>query len=151
FSNQMPRTFAAKPDYSIRYWKANDLRPVAVNVLRIIKNRVARLKLGTLPKCEGRSRVIIADARLARGYSSIQGAIDLVTTSPPYYGMKTYVADQWLRSWFLGGPAEVLYGEKNHLSHRSHDAFAESLSQVWDRLGDCLSPSGRIIVRFGAI
>ena len=31
-----------------------------------------------------------------------------VVTSPPYYGLRTYGPDQWLRQWFLGGPAEGL-------------------------------------------
>jgi len=151
FSNQMPRTFASKPDYSVRYWRANSLEPAAVDVTRIIKDRVSRLELNTLPKCKGTSRVTAADARLARGYSNVPATIDLVVTSPPYYGMRTYVADQWLRNWFLGGPSTVPYGEKNPLSHQSPDAFAESLAQVWDRIGDRLSPYGKMFVRFGAI
>jgi SAM-dependent methyltransferase len=151
FSNQMPRTFASKPEYSVRFWKAKRLRPVPVDVVKIIKARIARLKLDTVPKCKGASKVSVADSRLARGYASVSEAIDLVVTSPPYYGMRTYVADQWLRNWFLGGLPEVPYGEENPLSHRSPDAFAESLAQVWDRIGDRLSSSGRMFIRFGAI
>ena len=151
FSNQMPRTFAPKPAYSVKYWRAHNFSPMPVDVLKIIKSRVARLKLATLPECAGASKVSIADARLGRGYSSIPAKIDLVITSPPYYGMRTYIADQWLRNWFLGGPAEVPYGEKCLISHQSPDAFAESLAQVWDRIGDRLSPRGKMFVRFGAI
>ncbi|HVV53323.1 MAG TPA: DNA methyltransferase [Polyangia bacterium] len=151
FSNQMPRTFAAKPDYSVRYWEANGFRPVAVDVLAIIERRLERLQLETLPECAGSSKVSIADARLARGYYGLPEEIDLVITSPPYYGMRTYVADQWLRNWFLGGSPTVPYGEKNPLSHQSPDAFAESLAQVWDRVGDRLAAQGRMFVRFGAI
>jgi SAM-dependent methyltransferase len=151
FSNQMPRTFASKPDYSVRYWQAKDLRPVAVDVLKIIKNRVGRLKLDTLPERPGTSKVFAADSRMARGYTSIAETIDVVITSPPYYGMRTYVADQWLRNWFLGGPPTVPYGETNQLSHESPDAFAESLAEVWDRIGDRFSSRGRMFVRFGAI
>src|SRR5260370_934680 len=151
FSNQMPRTFASKPDYSVRYWRAHKLEPVAVDVLDIISKRVARLELETLPKVRGNSRVCTADARLARGYAFLPATIDLVITSPPYYGMTTYIADQWLRNWFLGGPPKVTYGEKCQLSHQSPDAFAQSLSQVWDQVGDRLSPTGKMYVRFGAI
>jgi hypothetical protein len=151
FSNQMPRTFASKPDYSVRYWQKHALRPVGVDVLTIIKSRLARLKLDTLPKCRGTSKVLAADSRLARGYYGIPATIDLVITSPPYYGMRTYIADQWLRNWFLGGPPTVPYGERNPLSHESPNAFAASLAQVWDRVGDRLAPSGRMFVRFGAI
>jgi hypothetical protein len=151
FSNQMPRTFASKPAYSVRYWQANALRPVAVDVLKIITTRVGRLKLDTLPETPGTSKVSVADARMARGYANIPEAIDLVITSPPYYGMRTYVPDQWLRNWFLGGPPTVPYGERSLLSHESPDAFAESLAQAWDRIGDRLSSTGRMFVRFGAI
>jgi hypothetical protein len=151
FSNQMPRTFASKPDYSVRYWQDRGLKPAPADVIRVIKRRVARLELETLPKCEGAPKIHTADSRLARGYSSLPSVIDLVITSPPYYGMRTYVADQWLRNWFLGGPSEVPYGEQCFLSHHSPDAFAESLSQVWDRIGERLSGKGRMFIRFGAI
>jgi hypothetical protein len=151
FSNQMPRTFASKPDYSVRFWRERSLKPSAVDVIRVIKRRATRLDLETLPDCVGTSKVYTADARLARGYSSLPTAVDLVITSPPYYGMRTYIADQWLRNWFLGGPADVPYREQNYLSHQSPDAFAESLSQVWDRVGERLSGKGRMFIRFGAI
>jgi hypothetical protein len=151
FSNQMPRTFASKPDYSVRYWRARDLKPTPVDAVQVIKRRAARLELDTLPECEGVPKIYTADARLARGYSSLPSVIDLVITSPPYYGMRTYIADQWLRNWFLGGPANVPYREQNYLSHQSPDAFAESLSQVWDRVGERLSDDGRMFIRFGAI
>jgi hypothetical protein len=151
FSNQMPRTFASKPDYSVRFWKQRALRPVNVDVLTVIERRVERLQLHTLPSCRSNSRISAGDARLARGYSHIPSSIDLVITSPPYYGMRTYIADQWLRHWLVGGPAGVPYREDPCLSHESPAEFAKSLSRVWDRIGERLSPTGRIFVRFGAI
>lgn len=151
FSNQMPRTFASKPDYSVRFWQERGLRPVAIDVMGVIERRVERLELDTLPACRGNSRISAADARLAKGYSHMPSRIDLVITSPPYYGMRTYIADQWLRNWFLGGPSEVPYSEPCFLSHQSPIAFAESLACVWDRVGDRLSSSGKMFVRFGAI
>ena len=151
FSNQMPRTFASKPDYSVRYWQAQELCPITVDVLKVIRKRVARLKLDALPKPRGDSSVRTADARLASSYAFVPSEVDLVITSPPYYGMKTYIADQWLRNWFLGGPAAVPYREQRLLSHQSPQEFALSLSEVWDQVGKRLSPAGRMYVRFGAI
>jgi hypothetical protein len=43
FSNQMPRTYASKPDYAVRFWQARDLRPVRVNTLAVIRRRAERL------------------------------------------------------------------------------------------------------------
>ena len=34
FSNQMPRTFALKPDYSLRYWKDKNLNPPETDGLK---------------------------------------------------------------------------------------------------------------------
>lgn len=151
FSNQMPRTFASKPDYSVKFWKERGLKPVATDVMTVIERRVERLELDTLPACRGNSRISAADARLAKGYSHMPSRIDLVITSPPYYGMRTYIADQWLRNWFLGGPPEVPYSEECFVSHQSPVSFAESLARVWDRVGERLSSSGKMFVRFGAI
>jgi hypothetical protein len=151
FSNQMPRTFASKPEYSVRYWKEHALLPASVDVMRIIKRRLERLELEALPARQEKSGIFTADARRTRGYSKIPSRIDLVITSPPYYGMRTYIADQWLRNWFLGGPAKVPYREECLLSHQSPAAFAKSLAQVWDRIGERLSNRGRMFVRFGAI
>src|ERR1700733_5937919 len=64
FSNQMPRTFASKPDYSVRFWRARDLKPTPADAIQIVKRRVARLELDTLPECEGTPKIYTADARL---------------------------------------------------------------------------------------
>jgi DNA modification methylase len=151
FSNQMPRTFASKPDYSVRFWQERKQRADEVDILKVIKRRLKRLELDTLPKPVGASRVSAADARHARGYASIPSKVDVVITSPPYYGMRTYVADQWLRNWFLGGPSKVPYGEESFLSHQSPEAFAKSLAQVWNQVGEKIARGGRMFVRFGAI
>jgi hypothetical protein len=151
FSNQMPRTFASKPAYSVKFWKERELRPVAIDVMAVIQRRAERLELDSLPPCRRNSRISAGDARLARAYSHLQSNIDLVITSPPYYGMRTYIADQWLRNWFLGGPAGVPYSEECFLSHQSPLCFAKSLSRVWDRIGERLAQNGKMFIRFGAI
>jgi hypothetical protein len=44
-------------------------------------------------------------------------SVSRIVTSPPYYGMRTYLPDQWIRNWFLGGPPEVDYSIKGQLPH----------------------------------
>jgi hypothetical protein len=104
-SNQMPRTYASKPDYAVRFWQARDLWPVRVNTLAVIRKRAERLVSDLPPKVGG--RVILGDA--AASVEQIRSKFDLIVTSPPYYGMRTYVSDQWLRAWFLRGPPQVPY------------------------------------------
>jgi hypothetical protein len=61
FSDQMPRSFASKPDYSVKFWKERGLRPVTTDVMSVIERRVERLELGALPACRGNSRISAAD------------------------------------------------------------------------------------------
>ena len=133
FSNQMPRTFSSKPDYSIRYWKEKNLAPPEVSVLNVIKRKLSRIPDLSEPTVGTFKRIKCADARLAAQYRNISGTI-LVITSPPYYGMTTYIQDQWLRNWFLGGPASVEYQGHCQLRHSSHVDFVHDLSRVWDHL-----------------
>jgi hypothetical protein len=106
FSNQCPRTYAPKPDYAVQYWCKNGFSAPDVNVIDIIEKRVHRYVSEQLPSTENyvalgdsRNRAIIANI-------SVFGRPNWVITSRPYYGLRTYVQDQWLRNWFLGGPRQ---------------------------------------------
>jgi hypothetical protein len=72
-------------------------------------------------------------------------------TSPPYYGLRTYVPDQWLRNWFLGGPPEVVYHTRGQISHTGQDAFASDLRRVWLNAAEVAAPGACLVIRFGAI
>ena len=82
------------------------MRPDAVDVLSVIKVRVYRY-LAEAPPSVGGS-VQLADSRDADTFRDLPEARWIVT-SPPYYGMRTYLPDQWLRLCFLGGPDYVEY------------------------------------------
>ena len=72
-------------------------------------------------------------------------------TSPPYYGMRTYVQDQWLRMWFLGGGEEVDYENHNQLCHHGHDRFVADLAKVWTNIAKRTEDDAHLYVRFGSI
>jgi DNA modification methylase len=133
FSNQMPRTFASKPDYSVSYWKEKNLSPPHVSVLNVIKRKLDRIRDLDTPSIGSFERIKCADARKAEHYRNMAGRL-VVITSPPYYGMRTYVQDQWLRNWFLGGPPEVDYEGPDQIRHSSHDDFVCDLARVWTSL-----------------
>jgi len=133
FSNQMPRTFASKPDYSVRYWKRHELKAPEVSVRRVIKRKLEGIRDLESPTLGTFRRIQCADARKVSPYKNVKGNV-VVVTSPPYYGMNTYVQDQWLRNWFLGGPAEVDYEMDAQLNHSSHEDFASDLGCVWTNL-----------------
>jgi hypothetical protein len=152
FSNQMPRTFAAKPAYAVRYWKANRLRPRAVDVLAVIERRVLR----TYGQSQEHQKfkaldVRCGDSRKGGAFDWIPQRISHVVTSPPYFGLRTYSQDQWLREWFLGGPPTVDYSSNPGLDHTDPESFAESLSMTWNNIGARAHERLRMYVRFGGI
>jgi hypothetical protein len=147
-SNQMPRTYASKPAYAVRYWRKHGLSPVRVDTVDVIKRRAERVLNDCPPRMPG--RVVLGDA--VRSVAALQQRFDLVITSPPYYGMRTYVADQWLRNWFVGGPSEVPYGSEGQLAQQpSQAAFVSALAEVWRTVADRCTPEGRLVIRFGAL
>lgn len=147
-SNQMPRTYASKPAYAVRYWHNHGLSPVRVDTVDVLKRRAERVLKDCPPRTPG--RVVLGDA--AHSVMALRQRFDLVITSPPYYGMRTYVPDQWLRNWFVGGPSEVPYGSEGQLTHQpSQAAFVSALAEVWRTAASHCTPEGRLVIRFGAL
>ncbi len=147
-SNQMPRTYASKPAYAVRYWHGRGLSPVRVDTLDVITRRVRYLLSSCPPRASG--RVVLGDA--AASVAALRQRFDLVITSPPYYGMRTYVPDQWLRNWFLGGPPDVPYGSEGQIAHQpSQAAFVSALADVWRAVAGRCTPGARLVIRFGTL
>ncbi len=149
FSNQMPRTFAPKPAYSVRFWQQHNLDAPNVDVLELIKTRATHY-FGT-PLQQAIGRIIHGDSRNKAVLNKIPEPVHWVITSPPYYGMRTYLPDQWLRLWFLGGPAEVVYSQHNQVRHSSVEQFTEELRQVWRNVSTICDNQANLIIRFGGI
>jgi hypothetical protein len=151
FSNQAPRTYAPKPRYAVTFWRRKELRAPHVDVLEIVQKRATRYYSEALPTVEYRVRCEDSRSLRSVGEACKGRRARLIITSPPYYGLRTYVADQWLRSWFLGGPDRVDYSYGVQLSHRSISGFVDDLRAVWRNVSAVSHRDARLIFRFGAI
>lgn len=147
-SNQMPRTYATKPSAAVKFWKRNRMRPARVEALDAVSRR-AEFTFKQLPPVTDGS-VVLGDSRHLNGELP-KRKFRWVITSPPYYGMRTYVPDQWLRNWFMGGEPEVVYSNTNQLNHHPESEFMSQLSTVWKEVAKKCSPGARLIARFGAL
>jgi hypothetical protein len=147
-SNQMPRTYASKPTYAIGFWRDRNLRPPEVDVGSLVLRKAERYFRTMAPGVEACVRC--ADSRRA-SLGLLCPLVSWVVTSPPYYGMRTYVPDQWLRYWFLGGPSDVSYVASRQLSHFSPGDFANDLADVWENVATVCRPGTHLIIRFGGI
>ena len=149
-SNQSLRSYAPKPNYSVRFWKRNGLEPPpAIDVLSVIRKRAERYYTGQLRSkgyaIKGDSRTISIVEHLKKN------RLKWIITSPPYYGMRTYIPDQWLRNWFVGGSACVEYSNEGQLEHSSPDDFAEQLCQVWQNIAAVSIDNAQMVIRFGGV
>jgi hypothetical protein len=151
FSNQMPRTYASKPGYAVRYWRKHQLSAPKVDVLPVLKRKISRFGNLTAVSSGSFRRIILGDSQTESIYRRIPRKTDLVVTSPPYYGMRTYVQDQWLRNWFLGGPEEIDYSHGVQLEHTGQQTFVECLGKVWANIARSETDDLHMYVRFGII
>lgn len=147
-SNQFPRTFSFKPDYSVRYWTTHSLFPEKVNILDLISRKAEYFYNKDTPEEVG-GEILLGDSR---HINDIHGQrFDWIITSPPYFGMSTYRQDQWLRLWFLGGDETVDYSSREQLKHWSEKSFIKDLSLVWQNSAKMASRNAKLVIRFGAI
>ena len=107
-SNQMRMTKSMGMNYSIEWWKSNNFsNPPEINPAHIILDKIKwRYKKG-MPKVT-ESTVVFGDSTIELSKISERARINdiqfsLLFTSPPYYSITDYHADQWLRLWLLGG------------------------------------------------
>jgi hypothetical protein len=150
-SNQCPRTYAPKPNYSIGFWRERKCYPEKVDIIEIIEDRAKRYYSESKPAVAG--KVICGDSRNLFTFAGFQGQTKAkwVITSPPYYGMRTYLSDQWLRLWFVGAEPHVTYHSKSQLPHTSREVFVEQLGKVWSNLRHICCEDAKLIIRFGSI
>ncbi len=148
-SNQMPRTYATKPVPAVRYWQRHSLiHQPYVDVLDLIKRRVEYSLLEMPPASS--SYVYCDDARRTDELVEEDISFQWVITSPPYFGMRSYKSDQWLRNWFLGGVEDVDYERAGQLTHKK-ELFVQDLAEVWQRIAKVCLPGAKLIIRFGSL
>ncbi len=150
FSNQMPRTFAPKPDYAVSFWKMRKLVAPRVAVLHVLERKLNLVAASKILRAAKFTNVIHGNSTKAQALPRKRD-FSVVVTSPPYYGMTTYVQDQWLRNWFLGGPSSVDYNAGSQLEHTGQAVFANSLGKVWANMARSEAETLDMYVRFGVI
>jgi hypothetical protein len=107
-SNQMRMTKSMGMNYSINWWKKkNMMLPPEINPCELILDKIYwRYEKGKPSITE--SAVVFGDSTnklelITERALKNDIKFSLLFTSPPYYSITDYYADQWLRLWLLGG------------------------------------------------
>ena len=153
----MRQTKAMGPNYSVRWWRDRNLKPPEIDcqefLLKRIRWRYAKGSPKTSPQNTvkfGDSTSILLDVvdQVSRGS---QKRCSLLFTSPPYYGVTNYHADQWLRLWLLEGPEYPKYSRMKYKGRfSSKESYCELLESVFNSVSQVMSSEGTIYVRTSA-
>lgn len=107
-SNQMRMTKSMGMNYSVQWWKKNKMEtPPEINPCEFILNKINwRYEKGIPAITE--SAVVFGDSSnelktIVEKANNNDIKFSLLFTSPPYWSITDYHADQWLRLWALGG------------------------------------------------
>jgi DNA modification methylase len=152
-SNQMKMTKAMGINYSIKWWKKNNLiNPPEINPLDFLIKKIEwRYKKG-LPEVHD-SRVIFGDStielkKIAEKSMKNNIRFSLLFTSPPYYSITDYHTDQWLRLWLLGGtdkPKSNNQKYKNRFNNKKN--YYTLLDTVFGHCAKIMDEKSTIYVR----
>jgi len=153
-SNQMPMAKSTSIQYSLTWWKNKGfLSPPDIDVLSFMTSRISwRYGKGRVDYSE-RGSVVLSDStkELETINSNSNGAnkeVDLLFTSPPYYGVTNYHADQWLRLWMLGGlDKPTTLQEKHKGRFNSAKDYENLLDVVFGECAKMLSKKGIVYIR----
>lgn len=147
-SNQMPRTVATKPAYSLRWWADKGYTAPQRDVFEILRRQAAYRYAS--PRPLGQATVLLQDMRELHRVA-FERPVQSIITSPPYLDVTNYVEDQWLRLWFLGGPPYPTTRSSISRDDRyeNRDQYWRLISDMWRTIGQVLAPHGHVVIRIG--
>jgi hypothetical protein len=147
-SNRMPRTISTKPNYSVNWWRRHNCIPPKRDAFAILRGELD-FRFATVPP-QGRGTIVQGDARRASiMFPELVNSVALVITSPPYFDVTSFVEDQWLRIWLLGGPHHPMDSRGGDDRHASRHKYWEFLTEAWQGIGALLAEQARIVIRIG--
>src|SRR5690606_32001592 len=114
-SNQTRQSKAMHPEYSVRWWRERDMRPIELDPVDFLTAKVKWRYEKGIPSFKD-SDVILGDSirKLKRpSKKTFAGKrFKLLFTSPPYFDITNYHYDQWLRLWMLGEDDKPTWADK---------------------------------------
>lgn len=144
-SNQMRQSKSMSPDYAVRWWRQRKLRPLKIDPVDFLRQRVIwRYRYG-IPKGAS-ARVVLGDAQNVVSRSRKQ--FSMLLTSPPYCGVTNYSYDNWIRLWLLGGKA-LPSGSTSH-RYQNRDEYRQALRRSFAASAARLEDDAIVYVRTDA-
>ena len=153
-SNQMRMTMSMGMNYSINWWKKNNMPiPPEIDPYVFFVHKLKWRYEKGVPKILTEAQVILGDCtqelqRIINNSINTDKRYSLLFTSPPYYAVTDYHIDQWLRLWMLGGTP---YPKSERDCHKGRfgnkEDYYELLDSVFEKCSHIMAPKSTIYVR----
>jgi DNA modification methylase len=149
-SNQMRQGKAMSPEYSLRWWNQQNLKPPTIDPAAFLKQRILWRFAKGIPKLE-HGHVFWGDSTRLISRAGNGAEFSLLFTSPPYHGITNYHYDQWLRLWMLGGPPNPkAAGDRWQRKFASKTDYQNLLTTVFSKSAPLMRKGGTVYVRTDA-
>jgi hypothetical protein len=148
----MRQTKAVHPAYAVRWWKTHDkTTPPAVDPIAVMKAKIKWRYAKGVPAIDAHGKIYLGDCTRVLPKASQIANVKLLLTSPPYFGVTNYYADQWLRNWMLGGPSRPSSGKHAYMKRfGGREAYRSLLERAFTQAAKKLSKDSVILVRTDA-
>ncbi len=99
------------------------------------------------------SRIVFGDSvielkKIVKKAQAVGINFSLLFTSPPYYSITDYYADQWLRLWLLGGPEIPKATQEKHKGRFDNkDDYYQLLDSVFGNCSALMAKKSTVYVR----
>lgn len=155
-SNQMGITKSMGMDYSMAWWKKNGMEePPQINPYEYMLGRINwRYRKGV--PIVGENSILLGDStreinKVSNSLKENKEKASLLFTSPPYYSITDYHADQWLRLWLLGGDEKLTYSKEKYKGRFvNQEEYYELLDTVFSKCSELMSDDAVVFVRTDA-
>jgi DNA modification methylase len=152
-SNQMKMTKAMGMNYSMKWWKEQNLtKAPEINPVEFVMKKLNWRYEKGMPKVFD-SQVLFGDStlelsKLVNKSKETNIKFSLLFTSPPYCDVTDYHMDQWLRLWLLGGPETPKSIQDKHKGRfGSKEGYYQLLDTVFGYCAPMMNKQSAVYVR----
>jgi len=143
----VPHSFAMSPSY-VRKKVAKEPKKFAApkrDVIECIRKKANYVYKDPIPNTFERGQAFMMNAT----DFELEGTVDIVLTSPPYFAAHTYAWDNWLRLWFLGYDYKEVASKILHTNRE--DIYLEHSRKVLKTMYGLLKDDSRCFIVVGDV
>jgi len=137
-------SYSMSPNYVKNYAKKHNLIKPEREVIECLKQKASVCLKNPFPNIQGKA--FDFDSRKIKLKDN---SINLIISSPPYFGIQTYAYDNWLRLWFLGYDYKDV--NKMQVNSNSDEIYGNFMLKSLEEMYRILKPNSHCFIIVGDV